>query len=72
MILIAAGANLNSAELSRSLKVWIVVETHRKGSEIDRNRCVSVCGHRPGHFGLGFVGFGDRFGPQIVDFRPGS
>ena len=35
-----------------------MVETLRNRSEIDRTRFVPVCGHRPGHFGLGFVRFG--------------
>ncbi len=28
-------------------KFWIVAERPRNGSEIDRNRFVQICGHRP-------------------------
>jgi hypothetical protein len=49
-----------------------MVETPRNRTEIDRNRFVPICGHRPGHFGLGFVWLGGRFEPQIGDFRPDS
>ncbi len=36
-----------------------------------RSESVSlVCEHRPGHFWLGFVRSGGRFGSRIGDFRP--
>ncbi len=47
---------------------WIVVETPRNRSKLDRNWFLPVCGHRPVHFWLGFVRFGGRFGSQIDDF----
>ncbi len=56
-----ANPERTSAELSGSLKNRIVVETPRSRSEIDRDRFVPVCGHRPGHFWLGFVWFWGRF-----------
>ncbi len=59
------GNHSNSAELSR-----IVVATSQNRPNIDRNRFVPVCGHRPGHFGIGFVRFLGRFGSN--DFRPDS
>ncbi len=51
-------------------KFWIVVETPRNRSDIDRNRFEPVCGHRPGPLWLGFVRFVGRFGFQLDDFRP--
>ncbi len=60
-----------SAELSHSLKVLDRGRNINR-SEIVRNRFVPVCGHRPGHFGRGFVRFWSRFGSQIDDFRPHS
>ncbi len=53
-------------------KFWIVGEAPRNRFELDRNRCVLVSGHRPGHLWLGFVWFGGRLGPKIDDFRPDS
>jgi hypothetical protein len=45
-------------------KLWIVAETPRNLSEVDRNRFVPGCGHRTGHYWLGSVRSGGRFGLQ--------
>jgi hypothetical protein len=49
-------------------KFWIVVETPRNRSKIDRDVFVPVCGHRPGHFWLGIVRFGADLGPKSKNF----
>jgi hypothetical protein len=58
--------------VSQFKKLWIVVETPRNRSEINRNRFVPVCGLRPGHFGLDVVWFWGRIRSQIGDFPPDS
>ncbi len=53
-------------------KFWIVVETPLNRSEIERTRFGPICGHHPGHFGLGLVRFGGRFGAGLESFGPHS
>ncbi len=48
-------------------KFWIVAETLRSRSEINRNRFVPVCGQHPEHYWLGFIRFWGRFGTHIDD-----
>jgi hypothetical protein len=49
-------------------KFRIVIETRRNRPRIVRNRCVPVCGHRAGYFGLGFAELSAQTRLGIEDF----
>ncbi len=53
---------MGSAELSHSRR--------RSRARIARNRCVPVCGHGAGYFGLGLASLWAQFRFELEDFRP--